>query len=83
MADPSSGAVQLPISSSKIRLSPVNDSVISLRFFICEEKYVFEIGGKNKDFNQIKNIENSFLALDDIEYGYNKKIPLWVFGFLY
>lgn len=51
--------------------------------FICEEKYVFEIGGKNKDFNQIKNIENSFLALDDIEYGYNKKIPLWIFGFLY
>lgn len=51
--------------------------------FICEEKYIFEIGGKNKDFNQIKNIENSFLALDDIEYGYNKKIPLWIFGFLY
>ena len=44
---------------------------------------MFEIGGKNKDFNQIKNIENSFLALDDIEYGYNKKIPLWIFGFLY
>lgn len=51
--------------------------------FICEEKYVFEIGGKNKDFKQIKDIENSFLALDDIEYGYNKKIPLWIFGFLY
>lgn len=51
--------------------------------FICEEKYIFEIGGKNKDFNQIKDIENSFLALDDIECGYNKKIPLWIFGFLY
>lgn len=51
--------------------------------FICEEKYVFEIGGKNKSFNQIKDVENSYLALDDIEYGYNKKIPLWIFGFLY
>lgn len=51
--------------------------------FICEEKYVFEIGGKNKDFNQIKNIENSYLALDGIETGYKKKIPLWIFGFLY
>lgn len=51
--------------------------------FICEEKYIFEVGGKNKDFNQIKDMENSYLALDDIEMGYNKKIPLWVFGFLY
>ncbi len=51
--------------------------------FICEEKYIFEIGGKNKSFNQIKDVENSYLALDDIEYGYNKKIPLWIFGFLY
>lgn len=51
--------------------------------FICEEKYIFEIGGKNKDFNQIKDIDNSFLALDDIEIGYKKKIPLWLFGFLY
>ena len=51
--------------------------------FICEEKYIFEIGDKNKDFNQIKDIDNSFLALDDIEIGYKKKIPLWLFGFLY
>ena len=34
--------------------------------FICEEKYIFEVGGKNKDFNQIKDTDNSFLALDDI-----------------
>ena len=51
--------------------------------FICEEKYIFEVGGKNKDFNQIKDTDNSFLALDDIEIGYKKKIPLWIFGFLY
>ncbi len=51
--------------------------------FICEEKYIFEIGGKNKNFNQIKDTDNSFLALDDIEIGYKKKIPLWIFGFLY
>lgn len=51
--------------------------------FICEEKYIFEIGGQNKNFNQIKDTDNSFLALDDIEIGYKKKIPLWIFGFLY
>lgn len=46
------------------------------------DEYIFEVGGKNKNFTQIKNIENSFLALD-IDTSTNKsKVPLWVFGFL-
>ncbi len=51
--------------------------------FLVDEQYIFEIGGKNKDFSQIKSIENSFLAIDDIEIAYERKIPLWLFGFLY
>lgn len=51
--------------------------------FIVDGKYTFEVGGKNKDFSQIKDIDNSYLALDDIEVGYGNKIPLWLFGFLY
>ena len=51
--------------------------------FLFENKYTFEIGGKNKKQKQIKNLENAFLALDGIEYGINNKIPLWLFGFLY
>ena len=51
--------------------------------FLIDEKYTFEIGGKNKDFSQIKDIQNSFIAADDIEVGFNNKIPLWLFGFLY
>lgn len=51
--------------------------------FFVDGKYTFEIGGKNKSKKQIAQIENSFLALDDIEYGYKIKIPLWLFGFLY
>lgn len=44
--------------------------------------HIFEIGGKNKDFKQIKDIENSYLALD-IDTGTNKqKVPLWLFGLL-
>ena len=45
--------------------------------------YRFEIGGRKKRFNQIKGVENSFLALDNMETGINNKIPLWLFGFLY
>ena len=51
--------------------------------FMVDGKYLFEIGGKNKGFKQIKDIENSFVGADDIEVGYGSKIPLWLFGFLY
>lgn len=44
--------------------------------------YLFEVGGKNKTFSQIKDIENSYLVVD-IDFTTNgKKIPLWLFGFL-
>ncbi len=51
--------------------------------FFVDDKYLFEIGGKDKTNKQIEGIENAFIAADDIEYGYKNKIPLWLFGFLY
>ncbi len=51
--------------------------------FLVDGIFTFEVGGKNKDYKQIKDLENSFLALDDVEIGYSNKIPLWLFGFLY
>ena len=46
------------------------------------DRYIFEIGGKNKTFNQIKDIPHSYLVID-IDFSTNeKKIPLWLFGFL-
>ena len=51
--------------------------------FLVNEKYLFEVGGKGKNFNQIKDISDSFLAVDDIEIGNGNRIPLWMFGLLY
>lgn len=51
--------------------------------FQVDDKYIFEVGGKNKGYSQIKNIENSYIAIDDIESGFSNKIPLWLFGFMY
>ncbi len=51
--------------------------------FLVDEKYTFEIGGKNKGFDQIKDIDYSFVAADGIEVGFKNKLPLWLFGFLY
>lgn len=51
--------------------------------FLVNHKYLFEVGGKNKSFDQIKGIPDSFLAIDDIETGFADRIPLWMFGLLY
>ena len=51
--------------------------------FLVDETYTFEIGGKNKSFDQIKGINNALVVSDDIEIGFDNRIPLWLFGFLY
>ena len=51
--------------------------------FIIDNNYIFEIGGKNKDGKQIRNLNNSFLVKDDIEHGFVNVLPLWNFGLLY
>jgi len=51
--------------------------------FIVDEKYTFEIGGKDKSFKQLKDVKDSYVVADDIEIGIDDKIPLWLFGFLY
>lgn len=48
----------------------------------CKD-YVFEIGGKNKTFKQIKDIKNGYLIKDEALFGDSKSIPLYMFGFLY
>jgi predicted AAA+ superfamily ATPase len=51
--------------------------------FKIDDNFIFEIGGKNKSFKQIKDVPNSFVVADDIEIGFGAKIPLLLFGFLY
>ncbi|GHV86943.1 ATPase AAA [Spirochaetia bacterium] len=61
--------------------------------FFVDGKYLIEVGGKHKTRRQLKAADAeaelsgadsaAWVAADDIEYGYDKKIPLWLFGFLY
>ncbi|MBS9523085.1 ATP-binding protein [Litoribacter alkaliphilus] len=51
--------------------------------FMVDRKFTFEIGGKSKTTEQIKNSKSGFVAADGIEYGIGNKIPLWLFGFMY
>ena len=43
----------------------------------------FEVGGKNKNQDQIKDLQNAYIVKDDIEYGYQNIVPLWAFGLNY
>ena len=51
--------------------------------FMADGKYLFEVGGSSKTFDQIAGIPDSYLAIDDIETGTGNRIPLWVFGCMY
>lgn len=51
--------------------------------FLADGKYLFEVGGQQKTFNQIADQPDSYLAIDDIEVGNGNRIPLWLFGCLY
>ncbi|SKB63069.1 hypothetical protein SAMN05660226_02359 [Parapedobacter luteus] len=51
--------------------------------FIVDSQYVFEVGGAKKNFSQIADVPNAYVAADDIEVGNGHKIPLWLFGMLY
>jgi len=44
---------------------------------------IYEVGGKNKKFKQIKDVKSSYVVVD-IDYSMEQnKIPLWLFGLLY
>ncbi len=51
--------------------------------FLVNDKYLFEVGGSRKTFDQIADLPDSFLAVDDTEVGHGNRIPLWMFGVLY
>lgn len=51
--------------------------------FNVDDKFTFEIGGKNKGNHQIAGTPDAWIVKDDLEYPVGKSIPLWVFGFLY
>jgi hypothetical protein len=53
-------------------------------FIYKNKKYILEVWGKNKNYKQLKWVENWFLVKDDISISENKnEIPIWILGFLY
>ena len=75
---------QLESAGYKVFYSSAGDIFVGAKKKILGKKdYIFEIGGAGKDASQIKNEKNAFVAADDILFGDIKKVPLYLFGFLY
>lgn len=51
--------------------------------FKIDGKITVEVGGKDKSFDQIADIPNSYVLADSMEFPIGKKLPLWLMGFLY
>ena len=51
--------------------------------FKIDGKYVFEVGGATKAFDQVAGLPDSYILADDIEWPVGNKLPLWLAGLLY
>jgi len=51
--------------------------------FKIDGKITIEVGGKDKSFDQIANIPDSYVLADSMEFPIGKKLPLWLAGFIY
>ena len=67
---------QLNAAGHEVLLAPNGD-------FIVDREYTVEVGGPSKTFKQIRNMEHSYLAVDNTPIGDVNRIPLWLFGFGY
>ena len=43
----------------------------------------FEVGGRSKKGEQIKDADVGYLVKDNLEYASGHSVPIWMFGFLY
>lgn len=50
--------------------------------FLLDERFIIEVGGRNKDRSQLRGTAEAWLALDDLPSGSGRRVPLWLFGFL-
>lgn len=51
--------------------------------FMIDDRYIFEVGGKNKTQKQIVDLDQAFVVKDSIETAIKNSIPLWMFGLMY
>lgn len=51
--------------------------------FLVDGRWYFDVGGRTKTTRQIASVPDAYLAIADTPVGVARRIPLWLFGFLY
>jgi hypothetical protein len=67
------------LNQTRVNNAVTSSGVADFKIADC----IFEVGGKSKSQEQIKNSTNAFIVKDNIEYGYKNVLPLWAFGLNY
>lgn len=81
--NPDKGSVRESFFANQLKNSGYNIELPAKGDFLINHQYTFEVGGRQKGYEQIAGIPDSYIASADIELGVKNKIPLWLFGFLY
>ncbi len=82
-SNPQAGTIRETLFVNQLRNAGNSVELAKSGDFIVNRKLTFEVGGPSKDNKQIRETDNAYLALDELEHPYLNRIPLWLFGFLY
>jgi len=77
------GAVRETFSAHQARSVGLHITIPSRGDFLVEGKFLLEIGGQGKEKNADQGSSSAYGVRDDIEVGFDRDLPLWLFGFLY
>ncbi|MFW7380270.1 MAG: ATP-binding protein [Oligoflexus sp.] len=81
--NPNIGSLRETFFLNSLRLAKFEVLAHDGRADFAVDDYVFEVGGPNKSWQQLKEQDNAFLIKDINDISANPKIiPLWLFGFL-
>lgn len=67
------------LNQMRVKYDVVSSEVADFKIGAC----TFEVGGRNKQQKQIRDVDNAYVVKDDIEFGGLNIIPLWAFGLTY
>lgn len=81
--NPDPGTIRETVFLNQLRNAGQRVSLAEKGDFLVADTYTFEVGGRNKSRKQIECLDQAYVVADDIELGFGKKLPLWLFGFLY
>jgi hypothetical protein len=81
--EPNKGTVRECFAANQLSFNHLVEYGKNHGDFKIDGKFTLEVGGADKDYEQIADLPNSYILADDMEFPNGHKLPLWIIGFLY